>query len=446
MSLDPDDLLERLPALTAGCPPARFVVAFSGGLDSTVLLHALATSASTTPLLAVHIDHGLHAESGVWREHCRNVAAALGVAFASRRVAVAADDERGPEAAARAARYAALREFVGHGECLLSAHHENDQAETLLLNLLRGSGPAGLAGIGDKQSFARGMLLRPLLGTPVRDIEEYAHRHALTWLDDPSNSDTRFDRNFLRSEVLPMLEARWPAAQARLRRSAELLGEAQVLLEELADADIETAGRPACLSIAMLSRFSAPRQRNLLRRAVRRLGLLSPPSTRLEQIVEELMPARPDAQPRVSWSGAEVRRYQDQLYILPIRERGAGAEEWLLAPGGEVSLGVGLGSLALEALHSAGIDPAIAAKGLRVGFRAGGEKIRLHESGVRRPLKKLLQESGILPWMRDQLPLLYAGDELVAVADLWISADHVAVPGLTVKWRDRPPIEGADAL
>lgn len=446
MPLDPDDVLERLQALTAGCPPTGFIVAFSGGLDSTVLLHALATSASTTPLLAVHIDHGLHAQSGAWREHCRNVAAALGVAFASRRVSVAVDDDHGPEAAARAARYAALREFVGRGGCLLSAHHENDQAETLLLNLLRGSGPAGLAGIGTKQSFARGLLLRPLLGTPVRDIRDYARRHALAWLDDPSNIDTRFDRNFLRSEVVPMLEARWPAAQARLRRSAELLGEAQVLLEELADRDIETAGRPACLSIATLSRLSVPRQRNLLRRAARRLGLPSPPSTRLEQVVEELMPARADAQPRVSWSGAEVRRYQDQLYILPIHERGAGAEERLLMPGGEVFLGAGLGSLALEPSLSAGIDPATAAGGLRIGFRAGGEKIRVHASGGRRTLKKLLQESGVLPWMRDQLPLLYAGDELVAVADRWISADHLAVPGLTVKWRDQPPVKAADAL
>ena len=215
-------LRERLQALSVGLEPARWLVAYSGGVDSTALLHALVHAGTARPVVAIHVDHGLHPGSAAWSRHCQAEASSLGVDFIGRRVVVADSTDSGPEAAARQARYSAFLAIVQTGDCLLSAHHETDQAETLLLNLLRGSGPAGLAGIGVRQPFGRGHLLRPLIGIDGGALEAYARDHGLAWIDDPSNEDTRFDRNFLRREILPRLAERWPAVSRRLARSARL--------------------------------------------------------------------------------------------------------------------------------------------------------------------------------------------------------------------------------
>ena len=443
MTFDSNDLSERLRALTAGTPPVRWLVAYSGGIDSTVLLHALAKSEKTEEVLAIHVDHGLHADSGQWEQHCQAFAASLGVDYAAQAVTVATKSQNGPEAAARRARYDAFLGLVRTGDCLLSAHHEDDQAETLLLNLMRGSGPAGLAGIGIQQSFGRGYLLRPLLGIPGDAIQEYAARHGLTWIEDPSNADSRFDRNFLRNEVVPKLTARWPAVANRLRRSAELVGESSELLNDLADIDLQSLGMPQKLSISGLAELTAPRQRNVLRRAVRLCGLPSPPATRVYQVLNELLPARVDAQPLVEWDGACVRRYRDHLYVMsPLQRVDGDRDAGLLWSGSStLSLGQGRGSLTLSAGVEEGIDPLLAEEGLTIRYRDGGETIRLGMQGHTKKLKKLLQEEGIVPWMRGALPLIFSGSKLVAVADLWIDADCVANPGLQVKWTDRPALK-----
>ena len=216
MAFDSDVLLERLQALTGGVGPARWLVAFSGGIDSSVLLHALASASDGTPVVAIHIDHGLHPDSAAWSQHAETFSTALGVEFITRAVSLDPKLPQGTEAAARDARYQAFYELVEDDDCLLSAHHERDQAETLLLNLMRGSGPAGLAGIRVTQSFGRGQLLRPMLGVSGDDIAAYASAEGLTWIEDPSNADTRFDRNFIRREVMPLLRTRWPAVDNRL--------------------------------------------------------------------------------------------------------------------------------------------------------------------------------------------------------------------------------------
>ena len=218
MTFDSTLLLERLTALTASDAASRWLVAFSGGIDSTVLLHALSSTREQhqSEIIAIHIDHGLHPDSGEWESHCRQFADNLGVSYISCPVKVDDVLRSGPEAAARQARYAALQTQVWDGDCVLSAHHEDDQAETLLLNLMRGSGIAGLAGIGAAQSFGRGRLLRPLLGVSGAAIEAYAKRYKLGWIEDPTNANIRFDRNFLRQEIMPRLATRWPAVTARL--------------------------------------------------------------------------------------------------------------------------------------------------------------------------------------------------------------------------------------
>ena len=273
MKFNQSALQLSLKRLADGTRAKRYVLAFSGGLDSTCLLHALSCLPEDTPILAMHVDHGLHAASADWTRHCADVCADLGVPYESCEVSVDPRSGLGPEAAAREARYEALRAALHQGDWLLTAHHLDDQAETLLLNLLRGSGVSGLAGIPNKTALGDAWLVRPLLSFPRAALEAYAQQHALRWVDDPSNDENDPDRNFLRNKVLPLVESRWPAARRRLAHSAGLTRDAASLLADLGDADFRELRHGDSLPIAGLLRLSLPRQKNLLRRAVHALGL-----------------------------------------------------------------------------------------------------------------------------------------------------------------------------
>jgi tRNA(Ile)-lysidine synthase len=425
--------------------PQRYVIAFSGGLDSTVLAHALANLShhddyySGIPVLAVHIDHGLQAESADWGVKCRETAAEFEIDFRSLLVNVQMESGKGPEASARDARYSALHAELRNGDWLLSAHHREDQAETLLLNLIRGSGPAGVAGIGSLRRFGPGWLVRPLLNVDRADIQQYALDENLNWVEDPSNTDRRFDRNFLRHEVLPRLKSRWPDIAARLQRSAGHAGEASQLLVELADIDIEAlGGNTARLPIDALSVLSAARQRNVIRFAIRDLGLSTPTALQLELIMKEVILARVDAQPLVTWPGASVRRYRNGLYLLP--QNLADQVESRELEGTELELGAGLGVLSFESGADVGISKTLLDGGLTIKPRVGGERFSPYGQTHTRELKKLLQEEGVVPWMRDRLPLVYSGDRLLAVGDLWMARDAVTKPGVAVCWSGRPAL------
>jgi len=240
---------------------------------------------------------------------------------------------------------------------------------------------------------------------------------------------------------LPLLEPRWESLTGRLSRSAELAGEAALLLDDLARMDLEAAGAVDKLEIKSLAHLAPARQRNLLRYAIRDLGLPSPPSTRLSQIVDELMVAREDAEPLVEWPGVEVRRYRDKIYLLSAEVPSTIAEtRGLLRVGTSIQLGSGLGSLSLSESGAAGIDPAIARSGLKIRIRSGGESIRPMGRNHTHKLKKLLQEAAVVPWMRPRIPLLFSGDHLVAVADLWIATEYSAENGYQVHWENRPAI------
>jgi tRNA(Ile)-lysidine synthase len=422
--------------------PGRYVVAFSGGLDSTVLLHALKAAVDAgndVPILAVHVDHGLHPDAADWTRHCRDVAREIGVAVRCLSVEVAMDTGLGIEAAARAARYHALEAEMQPGDWLLSAHHRDDQAETLLLNLVRGSGPVGIAGIGELRRFGPGWLVRPLLGFSRSSLESYARAAGLDWVEDPANRDLRFDRNFLRHEIVPALRARWPDIASRLDRSARHAGAAAELLGELAAIDLEAlGGAPARLPIDGLLELSPERQRNVLRHALRRIGLPMPPEVKINRVLDEVIPAREDAQPLVSWRGAEVRRYRGALYLSAALS--PELPESTTIGGEDVALGQGMGTLSFQHDADLGLAAALVGQGLRLEFRRGGEQFRPYGHAHTRKLKKLLQDEGIVPWMRDRLPLLYAGDRLVAVADLWLADDAVSRPGVAVRWHDRPAL------
>jgi len=444
VTLSSASLLQILAAHAASAgPPRRYLVAFSGGLDSTVLLHALAMTAAEhkVALLAVHINHGLQSAADEWSQHCRAVAEALGVEFRVEQVCVDLAGGQGLEAAARDARYRALGPLIQPGDWLLSAHHRDDQAETLLLNLLRGAGPMGLAGIGALRPFADGWLVRPLLSYSRSDLRAYAAEQQLTWIDDPSNADQLRDRNFLRHEILPRLKSRWPDAVACLQRSGRIAGDAVLLLDDLAamDAIAVHAGYDR-LRIDALRRLSAVRQRNVLRYLIRQQGLPTPSEARLQQVLDTVLPAREDAEPCVGWEGGQVRRYREHLYLLQGELPPVPDIPGDFGGGDRLLLASGLGTLHLEAGAPEGLSEALVRSGLELRFRRGGEKFRPMGQAHTRKLKKLLQEAGIVPWMRDRIPLLYSGGELVAVADLWLAAGAASQPGVAVRWENRPSI------
>jgi tRNA(Ile)-lysidine synthase len=431
------------PLLRACGSSCRLLVAMSGGLDSSVLLHAVASlRPSLTPgrVRAVHIEHGLHPEAPYWAQRCVKQAAALDIACEIRRVQVPVGRSASPEAAAREARYDALARELEDDEVLLTAHHADDQLETVLLALMRGSGVAGLAAMPERAPFARGWHVRPLLPFVRAALARYAQEAGIEYCEDPSNLDRRFARNFLRAEVVPRLTQRWPAASRTVGRSAALAGEAARLIDELAAIDLAACERAGRLDVRVLATLSPARARNALRAWIRRAGLLAPSLRMLEQIVSDVVPARHDAQPRLAWSGAELRRRGEWLHLMePLPS--APAERIPLVVDRAVGLGK-LGELRLEPCTGSGLSAAaLHGHELSLGFRRGGERIRPAGDAHRRSLKKLLQTHEVVPWMRGRIPLVYADEELAAVADLWTSNDYAARAderSYRVRWLHHP--------
>jgi tRNA(Ile)-lysidine synthase len=444
-------LLEReLRRLVPGWPECRLLIAFSGGADSLALLVALAELRAAAPhrgfsMRAVHVDHGIHPESSAWARAAQRSARRFAVPCGLRRVDVVAARGESPEAAARLARYAALAEAMKPAEVLVTAHHEDDQAETLLLQLLRGAGVAGLAAMPESMPFARGTLVRPLLRVSGSALRSFARDRDLRWVEDLSNADPRFDRNFLRQAVMPSLFARWPGATQVIARAAHHLGEARALLGELADGDLDAVQDGVTLLIPRLQRLSPARQRNVVRRWLERRALRPPDHRRLERVLGELCAARADSLPVVTWRGAEVRRWRERLYAMPSVAPPPPPLIWRPGVAPEIALPAGLGRLRMVAdargPFSRGALPAV----LRVSFRAGGERLRTEIGGPRRDLKELMRARNVLPWMRDRIPLLHAGRTLLAVADLWVNAECRAAKAtgrrVRIDWVDAPSVK-----
>jgi tRNA(Ile)-lysidine synthase len=429
-TFSPALLAAELARLLPGFPNVAVCVAFSGGADSTALLGALVALRQPRPRVrAVHVDHQLHPDSHVWSTHCRRLARRLGVPLTVRRVDAAPRAGVSPEAAARSARYAALAAALGAGEALLTAHHADDQLETVLLQLLRGAGVPGLAAMPPVAPFASGQLVRPLLGVPGRALRAFAQRAGLPWVEDPSNQSEDFDRNYLRARVLPALAARWPAAPATVARGARHAAEAQELLDELACADCGAAAAGNALSAAVLRRLEPARRKNALRWFIARAGVRAPPARRLEEIAGAMLAAAPDTHPFVEWDGVRMLRSAGLVSLAPAgREAGASPpeaavpQEWSWALKRRLRLPGGAGTLVLRSDPRGPLDLEALGPTLSVRTRRGGERLRTHPGGVRRSLKGLLQEARVPAEERARLPLLFRGDTLVAVADLFLDA------------------------
>ncbi|MFL6649551.1 MAG: tRNA lysidine(34) synthetase TilS [Sulfurifustaceae bacterium] len=414
---------------TLGLTPATPVyVAFSGGLDSHVLLHAAASLRRNAPwrVAALHVDHGLQATSAQWASHCAAVATALDVPYAAERIVVDDVAQLGLEDAARRARYRALARMLPAGAVLLTAHQQDDQAETLLLQLVRGAGPAGLAAMPAVTRFGRGRLARPLLGFARRELADYAAAQGLDFVEDASNEDERLARNYLRRRVWPLIAARWPAASERIALAARHQADVATLLDEIGRADLAVAAdAEGSIDVSRLREFSPERRANLLRCWIRSHGVSAPAERVLRQILAcvERRPATQQA--RVQWGAAEVRRYRDRLSLHTVGSRAP--VDWEAPWDPVVALEIpGAGwRLRARATTGAGLARArIEGVELRVRMRRGGERLRVR--GHSHKVKKLLQEAGIPPWERAQLPLIYVGDVLAAVGDRWVSDEFAA--------------------
>jgi tRNA(Ile)-lysidine synthase len=437
-----------LEGWTSSQPPRRLTVAFSGGLDSTVLLSTLCRLELPVPVRAAHVDHGLNPRSAEWSAHCAGVAAANGVEFAGVCVAVDRASGEGLEAAAREARYRALGELLLPGEWLLTAHHADDQLETLLLRMLRGTGVRGLRGIIAFGPFGAGWLGRPLLQFTGDELRAEAVARKLAWLDDPSNAEPRHDRNYLRLNVLPALRARWPTAAQHAERLAEQAGDAERLLEAVAADDARALAAPWHVPRAALAALDPARQRNLLRYLLRAAGLDAPSARKLEELRRALLESHAESRARVRWPTGEGRVYREALHLVaalpPASPPGYAARieaggTWV-GPEGRLAL--------VPARNGDGLPQSWLEHGLTLRFRSGGERFRSRGRDHHHSLKHLFQEGGVVPWMRDRVPLLYRGDELAAIGDLWISADVDAAPASEprwcVQWTEHPAVSAPE--
>ena len=416
----------------------RLLVAFSGGLDSTVLLHALAHLREADPSLdlrAIHVHHGISLHADSWVAHCERVCETLNVPLTVRRVQLA-QEGLGLEGQARKARYAAFANALRPDEALVTAQHQDDQCETVLLALKRGSGPAGLAAMPEKLAFAGTFILRPLLHLSRAQLEQYAQAQHLAWIEDESNQDDSYDRNFLRLRVLPQLTSRWPHFAEAAARSAQLCGEQEQLLDELLSEELTSlTGEQGELRLAPLSGMSDNRRGALLRRWLASHGAQMPSRAALQRLWSEVAQSREDACPRLRFGDHEARRYQEALWWVRLCPgQGDRVIFWenLAKP---LALPDGLGQL-IVGEQGARVRMPAADERVTVRFRAQG---LLHIVGRERgrSLKKLWQELRIPPWRRDTTPLIFYGEQLICAPGIFVTREGMAQgeTGWHIDWR-----------
>lgn len=443
-------------ALAASQHGGRIAIALSGGLDSSALLHLAHAHAAEQgiALYAFHVHHGISPNADTWLAHCAQQCAALGVTFEARRITLENVRKSGTEAAARKARYAALGAMCAeHGvKLLLTAHHQDDQAETVLLQLLRGSGTAGLSGM-DAANTAPELLanpelvmMRPLLPASRKQLEAYAAQHGVAHIEDESNDDPRYARNALRHTVMPALAQYFPGFQERFARSAQHAQSAQRLLTELAEQDLAAALDGDCLQVAKLRGMSTDRAYNLLRHWFALRGLSMPSTAWLSEMLVQLLEARHDTQMLVVHPEVDVRRHRDRLHLIPKLPEIAGTREDQFddSPGqdfrwnGEASLAFPDygGVLHIEPAE-AGLDGAwLRGQYLTIEFRRGGERLKPAENRPTRGLKYHYQTLGIPAWERGRLPVVKTPSQLLFAAGIGMDCQQIGQgPGERVVFR-----------
>ncbi|MCR1304125.1 MULTISPECIES: tRNA lysidine(34) synthetase TilS [Enterobacter] len=425
-----------LPAIAQAVSPYRqLLVGFSGGLDSTVLLHRLKLWRDREPdvqLRAVHIHHGLSSHADAWVAHCEALCAAWAIPFIAERVTLQ-DEGLGIEAQARKARYAAFASVIQPGEALVTAQHLDDQCETFLLALKRGSGPAGLSAMPERAEFAGTTLLRPLLGETRASLEAWAWEYQLNWIEDESNQDDSYDRNFLRLHVLPLLSERWPHFADATARSAMLCAEQEALLDELLSEELtQLISEDGSLAIAPLEAMSPVRRAALLRRWLATHRAAMPSRAMLTRIWDEVAQSREDASPCVHMNGFDVRRYKGKLWW--IKSTPSFSDVVLNWSSPELPLILPCDAGRVSLVPSGHVRLPEPGEQISVRFKAGGMLHIVGRNGGRK-LKKIWQECNVPPWLRDTTPLLFYGETLIAAAGVFITEEGWAEEGVSFAWQ-----------
>jgi len=379
----------------------RLWIGLSGGLDSMVLLHALSCEpAFASKLHAIHVHHGLSSQADAWQAHCEDACAALGIPLEIQRVQLN-KNQANLEEAARDARFDIFEACIQPNTCLVLAHHQDDQAETLVLRLLRGSGVDGLGAMQAYRPLGHGYLARPLLDTRKYQLLAYAKKHALVWVDDESNQELRFSRNYLRHEIIPRLQKTWPRAIESLSACASHCQEAQANLDDLAYLDCpELALKHPKLSLTALQILPVRRLKHVLRMWLKNQNIKALSAVQLDVLIQEIINANPDARPQLRLGKLTIRRYRDVLYVLCEHDQSKTLDMPALPE-------------ALRIPQGAQVD---------VRFRTGGEVLTLH--GQTKRLKALFQTWGVPPWERDKIPLIFVDNTLAAVLDFAIADDY----------------------
>lgn len=431
---------QTLNALTP--KKSQIVIGYSGGLDSHVLLHLLARYKKQYPqhdYLAVHVHHGLSRNADDWVTHSEKTAQALNIDLIVERVKFKVGKQDSLEAKAREARYQVINSHLNDGAVLLLAQHLDDQLETFLLQLKRGAGIKGLSAMGAEVPFALNpscTVCRPLLTQPRSELEKYAGKYDFCWVEDESNKDTSYDRNFLRHDIIPLLKQRWPHIGHAVHRSAELCAEQQQLADEIADADMLDCQTPTGgLIIRQLTQLPKIRRNNLIRYWLAQKGHPMPSRVHLETLWLEVVNASEDANPQFNWQGGQFRRYRGILYnltqfkslkdeILPVvMDNGQLPEQGLSLPDG-------LGELRIcKAVAGQCVKSPLPTQQVSIRFRGEGKCKPAGRVGSR-SLKKLYQEYLVPPWQRDRIPLVYYDDTLICAVGLWVCEGYQASSGI----------------
>ena len=442
-SMEPRTAVAR--ALETHVPRLTSVaVALSGGRDSVTLLDAVVAAAGQRghALCAIHVHHGISAHADAWADFCVELCQANNVALHIRRIAVPREPQQSLEGEARRLRYVALAEAANAAGArhVLLGHHRDDQAETLLLQLLRGAGPRGLAAMPAVRTDPSGTVwLRPLLDITRAQIDAYAQARGLRWIDDDSNADDAFVRNALRQRVTPALASVNAAYAATLARAAAHQADAVRLIDDLAHIDAAAAGDGATLDQAALAALPTHRARNLLRWFLYHHGLPAPPTARLEAMLAQLCAARGDALVRLAHAGAELGVYRGRVIV-----HAPPPVAYDVAWDGQSELALPHGLVRFTRTHGSGIDARhLAAAPVRLRPRSGGERFQLAGNRPRRALKAILHDAGLAPWERAALPLVFCGEALVAVAGFAVDPAYAAsenVEGVEIAWH---PARGA---